>query len=282
MELENKVAFITGAARGQGRSHAVLLAEAGADIVGLDICAQIDTVGYPMATREDLDETVRLVEKTGRRMVGIVGDVRQRAALDDAVAAARREFGTIDIVIANAGIMDFQLPPYSRSEQAWHDSLDVMLTGVWHTLQATVPVMIQADAGGAIVIISSTAGTRVTTTTFDGGVDGYNAAKHGLQGLMRSYAGRLARHSIRVNTVHPTACATPMIENDFFDRWVADHQDVLAAFSKALPIGSIDPIDVSRAVLYLVSESGRYVTGHSLHVDAGQTTVASAGTVAPS
>ena len=194
-KLDGKVAYITGAARGQGRSHAVLLAEEGADIIGVDLCADIDTCNYRLASEEDLAETVLLVEKTGRRMVGVKADVRSqdqlRAALDEGLA----EFGRVDIVLANAGISNYQAAPYTRSIESWDDTLDVCLTGVWNTLQVTVPPMIEADRGGAIVITASTAGTRVSTTNFDGGFDAYTAAKHGIIGLMRSYAGRLGRHN---------------------------------------------------------------------------------------
>lgn len=276
-KLDGKVAFITGAARGQGRSHAVLLAEEGADIIGVDICEQIPTVGYPMATEQDLEETVHLVEKTGRRMVARKADVRDRAQLKAALDEGITQLGRLDIVLANAGVMDFQMAPYERSEQAWQDSLDIMLTGVWNTLQLTAPILIEGDHGGAIVITSSTAGTRVVTTNFDGGYDGYNAAKHGIVGLMRSYAGRLARHNIRVNSIHPTACETPMIMNEFFGEWAGKEGDIMAAYTNALPIPSVEPIDISRAVLYLVSDDGRYVTGHTMHVDAGMTTVSTGG-----
>jgi SDR family mycofactocin-dependent oxidoreductase len=276
-KLDGKVAFITGAARGQGRSHAMLLAEEGADIIGIDICAQVPTVGYPMATEEDLAETVALVEKTGRRMVARKADVRDRAGLQQALQAGLDEFGRLDIVLANAGVMDFQLRPYLNSEQAWRDSLDIMLTGVWNTLQITVPVLLAAGNGGAIVVTSSTAGTRVVTTNFDGGLDGYNAAKHGLRALVTSYAGKLAPHNIRVNSIHPTAVSTPMVVNEFFGEWAQYEPEILAAYTNPLPVVNIEAIDVSRGVLYLVSDDGRYVTGHALMIDGGQTSVSIGG-----
>jgi SDR family mycofactocin-dependent oxidoreductase len=273
-----KVAYITGAARGQGRSHAVLLAEEGADIIGVDICADIDTCNYPLGTEEDLAETVLLVEKTGRRMVGVKADVRSQpelqAALDEGLAA----FGRLDIVLANAGISNYQRAPYERSIESWNDTLDVCLTGVWNTLQVTVPPMIDADRGGAIVITASTAGTRVSTTNFDGGYDSYTAAKHGLVGLMRSYAGRLSRHNIRVNTIHPTTTETQLGRDDRYIAWAMEEQELIASeFNHALPIMSVDPIDISNGVLYLVSDAGRYVTGQTLHVDGGNSTVALGG-----
>ena len=277
-KLDGKVAYITGAARGQGRSHAVLLAEEGADIIGVDLCEDIDTCNYPLASEEDLAETVLLVEKTGRRMVGVKADVRSqdqfRAALDEGLA----EFGRLDIVLANAGISNYQAAPYTRSIESWDDTLDVCLTGVWNTLQVTVPPMIEFDHGGAIVITASTAGTRVSTTNFDGGFDAYTAAKHGIIGLMRSYAGRLGRHNIRVNTVHPTTTETPLGRDERYMEWATTETELMSSeFNHALPIMSVDPIDISNGVLYLVSDMGRYVTGQTLHVDGGNSTVALGG-----
>jgi SDR family mycofactocin-dependent oxidoreductase len=277
-KLDGKVVFITGAARGQGRSHAVLLAEEGADVIGVDICAPIDTLGYPLGTREDLDETVRLVEQTGRSMLGLTADVRHRGELQAALDAGLARFGRLDIVLANAGIAAFQLIPYERSEQAWQDSLDVMLTGVWNTLQVTAPVLIEQDQGGSIVITASTAGARTVTTNFDGGYDGYQVSKLGNVALMKAYAGRLGRHNIRVNTVHPTTCDTPLGRGEPFENQLyVQASEIMATFNHVLPIGNIDPIDISRCILYLVSEDGRYVTGQQLYVDAGNTTVAAVG-----
>jgi SDR family mycofactocin-dependent oxidoreductase len=277
-KLDGKVAYITGAARGQGRSHAVLLAEEGADIVGIDICADIDTCNYHLGSEEDLEETVRLVEKTGRRMLACRADVRDRDALQAAVDAGLEEFGRLDIVLANAGISNFQASPYEASVQAWQDTIDVCLTGAWNTLQVTAPALIQGDRGGAIVITASTAGTKVTTTNFDGGFDAYTAAKSGVVGLMRSYAGRLARHNIRVNTIHPTTVNTPLGRDERYMRWAQEETELLATeFNQALPIGWVEAIDISNGVLYLVSDMGRYVTGQTLHVDAGNSTVALAG-----
>jgi SDR family mycofactocin-dependent oxidoreductase len=272
-KLEGKVAFITGAARGQGRSHAEALAAEGADIIGIDICAQLDTVSYPMATPQDLEETVALVEKHGRKMLARQGDVRNFAAVRDAVDEGIDQFGRLDIAVANAGIMAHSLPPYDNSEQAWHDSIDTMLTGVWHTLQATVPYLIEGRRGGSIVVTSSSAGLRAQTTERSGGCDGYYAAKFGVVGLMKAYAGALGEHQIRVNALHPTGVNTPMVVNDFFPAWINAHPKTAAATVNALPIELVEPIDVSNALLYLVCDTGRYVTGLSLTVDAGLTTV---------
>jgi SDR family mycofactocin-dependent oxidoreductase len=271
-QLDGTVAFITGAARGQGRSHSEALAALGANIVGIDICAQLDTVGYPMATSLDLDQTVRLVEKQGRRMLGLRADVRNLAAVRSAVDTGLAEFGRLDIVVANAGIMAHSLPPYKNSEQAWNDSIDTMLTGVWNTLQATVPHLIDGGRGGSIVITSSAAGLRAQTTERSGGADGYFAAKFGVMGLMKAYAGALAEHNIRVNSLHPCV-NTPMVANDFFPAWIQAHPKTAGSAINALPVELVEPSDVSNALLFLVGETGRYVTGLAMSVDAGLTTV---------
>ena len=272
-QLDGKVAFITGAARGQGRSHALLFAEEGADIIGLDICEQVDTVVPPMSTRDDLDETVALVEKTGRRMVGVKGDVCNRADIRAALDQGLAEFGRLDIVLANAGIFAPGLRPHARSEEAWKDSLDINLTGTWNTLQVAAPLLVEQGDGGSIVITSSSATGRWITTNYDGGVDGYNAAKYALGGLMTAYAGRLAEHRIRVNTFHPTGVSTPMVANDYFADWVEENPTYIASWVNALPVQSMQPIDASRVFLFLVSDAGRFITGQQIFVDAGQTTI---------
>jgi SDR family mycofactocin-dependent oxidoreductase len=272
-QLDGKVAFITGAARGQGRSHAEALAAEGADIVGIDICAQLDTVAYPMATPEDLEETAALVEKQGRRMIAHTADVRDLAAVRAAVDAGLAEFGRLDIVLANAGVMAHSLPPYENSEQAWKTSIDTMLTGVWNTLQATVSHLISGGRGGSIVITSSAAGLRAQTTERSGGADGYFAAKFGVVGLMKAYAGALGEYNIRVNSIHPCGVDTPMVVNNFFPNWIAAHPKTASLLVNALPTELVEPADVSNAVLFLVSDTGRYVTGLTMTVDAGLTTV---------
>ncbi|MGD9958114.1 mycofactocin-coupled SDR family oxidoreductase [Nocardioides sp.] len=272
-QLDGKVAFITGAARGQGRSHALLFAEEGADIIGLDICEQVESVVPPMSTQDDLDETVALVEKTGRRMVGVKGDTRNRADIQRALEQGLAEFGRLDIVLANAGIFAAGLKPYAQSEQAWKDSLDINLTGTWNTLQLTAPILVDQGQGGSIVITSSSATGRWITTNYDGGVDGYNAAKYALGGLMTAYAGKLAEHNIRVNTFHPTGVSTPMVANDHFATWVDENPTYMASWMNALPVESMQPVDASQVFLFLVSDLGRYITGQELFVDAGQTTI---------
>jgi SDR family mycofactocin-dependent oxidoreductase len=266
-KLDGKVAFITGVARGQGRSHAVLLASEGANIVGVDICGPIGSVRYPLASIEDLDETVALVEAQGSKMIARRADVRHQGQLAEAFQEGREAFGQCDIVLANAG---FIAGGYGETDPvaAWQDSIDVLLSGVWNTLRVTTPSMIEQGEGGAIVITGST-GSFKGMSDGSGGMDGYHAAKHGVLGLMRSYANLLAPHRIRVNTVHPTGVNTPMVVNENFGQWVEAYPEIAQTFRNALPVELIEPIDVSRAVLYLVSDDGRYVTGHSLAVDAG-------------
>jgi SDR family mycofactocin-dependent oxidoreductase len=269
--LENKVAFITGAARGQGRAHAIRLAEEGADVIAFDLCKQIDSVGYPMSTSDDLEQTVKLVEETGRRIVAIEGDVRDREALDAAVERGVSELGRLDFVIPNAGIMPL-FGPGSQQPAGWHDSVDVMLSGVFHTVEAAKPVLLDQDQGGAIVITSSTAGLKGLGRGFDGlgtGSFGYAAAKHGTVGLMRLYANAFAPHNVRVNTVHPTGVNSPMLVNEGFGAWIAEHPVMAESMQNALPVELIECSDVANAVAFLCSDDARYITGVALPVDAG-------------
>jgi SDR family mycofactocin-dependent oxidoreductase len=276
-QLDGKVAFITGAARGQGRSHALRLAQEGADIIAIDICAQVDTVNYPLSTLEDLKETAQQVEALDRRIVTRQADVRDGRQLKDAVAAGVAELGRLDIVCANAGIfcIDVEAQPSDpdRREAIWRDTLDTNLTGVWHTLEATVPVLIEQGRGGAIIITSSTAGLKGSTYN-DLPLTAYTAAKHGLTGLMRGYAKDLAPYSIRVNTVHPTGVHTMMPENETMAKRIELDPDLIKVMANALPVDAVDPVDISNAVLYLAADSGRYVTGVALSVDAGFNVVA--------
>ena len=269
--LDGKVAFITGAARGQGRSHAVRLAEEGADIIGIDLCAQPATVSVPGATPEDLDETVGLVEKAGRRMVAQIGDVRDVEFLAAAARAGVAELGRLDIVAANAGIWavgEEEPSTLADRQRVWKESVDVDLTGVFNTLEATVPILVEAGRGGAVVITSSTAGLKSMAIN-SLAQTAYTAAKHGVVGLMRNYAVELAPHRIRVNTIHPTSTATPMIVNPVTDRYLERHPDLAGLMANLLPVPAVDPVDISNGLLYLVSDLGRYVTGITLPVDAG-------------
>ncbi len=262
--LEGKVAFITGAARGQGRSHAVRLAQEGADIIAVDIAAQIDTVPYPMATPEDLAETVEQVEALDRRIHAVQADVRDRVALQAALDEGVALFGGLDIVLANAGIAPLSMQP---SAQEWFDVLDVNLTGVYQTVEVSKQALIDRG-GGAIVLTSSTAGLAGIGGSAPGGL-GYTAAKHGVVGLMRAYANQLAEHSIRVNTIHPTGVNTPMVVNDAMQEFLQSDPQLSNAMANALPVPMIEPVDLSNAILFLVSDAGRYVTGVTLPVDAG-------------
>jgi SDR family mycofactocin-dependent oxidoreductase len=266
-KLEGKVAFITGAARGQGRSHAVRLAQEGADIIASDICAQVATVAYPMATPEDLAETVRDVEALDRRIVAQQADVRDPAALKAVFDAGVAQLGPVDIVVANAGIA-----PMSMHEQyeAWQDVIDINLTGVFNTVETIVPSMIERGEGGAIVLTSSTAGINGIGGPTRGGL-GYTASKHGVVGLMRSYANNLAPHRIRVNSVHPTGVRTPMVVNDVMAEFLAQDPSLSDALANALPVDMVEPVDISNAIVWLVSDDARYVTGVTLPVDAGFT-----------
>ncbi len=270
--VDGKVAFITGAARGQGRSHAVRLAEEGADIIAIDLCAQVDTVPYPMATPEDLDQTVKAVEALDRRIIATQADVRDFPALKAAVDHGVAELGRLDIVSANAGIASVGASTVDFTEQSWVDMIDINLTGVWHTVKAAVPHMIEAGNGGSIVLTSSAAGLMAYP-----GVGHYVSAKHGVVGLMRTLALELAPHFIRVNSIHPTQVDTDMIQNETIWRLFAPDdpnpsKDSFAPVSQemnALPIPWVEPRDISNALLFLSSDEARYITGVPLPVDAG-------------
>ena len=264
-KLEGKVAFITGAARGQGRSHAVRLAEEGADIIGIDICDQIASVPYPMATPEDLAETARAVEALGRRIVTFKADVRDFDGLQRAFDEGVNKLGPVTIVLANAGIAPMTVRPI---RQEWQDVLDVNLTGTYHTLEVVVPSMIANGLGGSIVLTSSTAGLTGVGSHTPGGL-GYNASKHGMVGLMRAYANYLGKDNIRVNTVHPTALPTPMVMNEAMQEFIESAQMDGSSFAHLLPVEMVEAIDISNAIAWLVSDEARYVTGVALPVDAG-------------
>jgi SDR family mycofactocin-dependent oxidoreductase len=268
--LKNKVAFISGIARGQGRSHAIRLASEGADIIGFDLCAQMDSVAYPMATPDDLEQTVKAVEGLDRRIVAEQADVRDAAAVRRVLANGLAQFGHVDIVLANAGIATM-VGDRADDDSAWHDSIDVMLSGVYNTCRAAIPAMIERREGGAIVITSSTAGLKGMGTGTAGSL-GYTASKHGVVGLMRALAIDLAPHFIRVNTVHPTGVNTPMVANEAFLDFVMTHPKEAEGMQNLIPVAMIEPEDVSAAIAWLVSDEAQYVTGITLPVDAGFTT----------
>jgi (+)-trans-carveol dehydrogenase len=272
--VEGKVAFITGAARGQGRSHAIRLAQEGADIIAVDLCQQIDSVPYPMATPEDLAQTVKEVEALDRRIVASQADVRDYDAVKAAVDAGVAELGRLDIVSANAGI--FSLGRMDEmAEQAWQDMIDTNLTGVWHAAKAAIPHLKAGGRGGSIVITSSAAGLMGMEN-----IGHYVSAKHGLVGLMRTLTLELAPFSIRVNSLHPTTVNTPMIQNPATHalfRPDLEHptaEDAAESFLtlNALPVKCVEPVDISNALLFLASDEARYITGVTLPIDAGTLT----------
>ena len=271
--MQGKVAFITGAARGQGRAHALRLAQEGADIVAVDICADIDTVTpyYPLATEEELAETARQVEALDRRIVARRADVRDLDGLQAAFDAGLAEFGHVDTVVANAGIATYGKAWELTGEQ-WKDMVDVNLTGVFHTAKVAIPSMIEAGRGGSILFTSSIGGLKGIQN-----VAHYVACKHGIVGLMRTLANELGPHSIRVNTIHPTNVDTIMIQNP--GTWAMfspgdpepSREKAMPGFLSlnTLPVPWIEPVDISNAVLFLASDEARYVTGATFPVDAG-------------
>ena len=272
LPLDGRVAFITGIARGQGRSHAVRLAEAGADIIGVDICAPIEDVEYPLATRDDLDETVKLVKGLGRRIVADVGDVRDRDSLDAVYQRGLGEFGRLDFVIANAGVMPV-FGPRANEFASWQLCLDVLLTGVLNTVELTYKQIVEQGDGGSIVITSSMAALKPmmrTESSHSYGLLGYSAAKAGLVNLARNYASILAVHRIRVNTLHPTSVNTPMIHNEMIERhWATADPENMQVLVSAIPVMEVEPEDISAAVAWLCSNDSRYFTGNEVRIDAG-------------
>ena len=269
---DNKVAFISGVARGQGRSHAVRLAEEGADIIGLDICANDDAVEYPLATREDLDETAELIEKFGRKAILRVADVRDYDAVKQVVDEGVAELGRLDIVLANAGVMAITGQERLRRD-AYLAGIDIMLNGVFNTVDVAIPHLRAGGRGGSIVITSSTAGLVGGLADGTPGVMGYIASKHGVIGLMRAWANVLAAENIRVNTIHPTGVNSPMIANEAFARFVQEQPTIAENLRNPLPVpnGLLEPEDVTNSILHLVSDSGRFITGSTFMVDAGFT-----------
>ncbi|MGI5132348.1 mycofactocin-coupled SDR family oxidoreductase [Pseudonocardia sp. CA-107938] len=269
--FEGKVAFVTGAARGQGRSHAIRLAEEGADVVAVDICSDVETVPYPGADDSDLAETVKQVEALGGRIVAHQVDVRDLAALESVARHGVEEFGSLDIVCANAGIASFG-QALELDERTWQTMIDINLTGTWKTVKATAPLMVEGGRGGSVVLTSSVAGLIAFPN-----ISHYVAAKHGVTGLMRAFAIELAPFGIRVNSVHPATVDTPMVANQaswsLFLGGVegATREQAAAGMTamNALPVPWVDPVDVTNAVLYLASDEARYVTGTTTVIDAG-------------
>jgi SDR family mycofactocin-dependent oxidoreductase len=271
--VEGKVAFVTGAARGQGRSHAIRLAQEGADIIAVDLAGQVDSVPYPMATPDDLAQTVKEVEALDRRIIATEADVRDYGALKQALDKGVAELGRLDVVSANAGIVSYgradELP-----EQTWQDVIDTNLTGVWHAAKAAIPHLKAGGRGGSIILTSSTAGLKAMENLVH-----YVSAKHGVVGLMRTLALELAPDMIRVNSVHPTSVNTDMIQNPptyaLFAPDLKEQDRTKERLAErfqamdALPIPWVEPVDISNALLWLASDESRYVTGVTLPVDAG-------------
>jgi SDR family mycofactocin-dependent oxidoreductase len=268
--VSGKVAFVTGAARGQGRAHALRLAEEGADIVAVDVCSQLDTVPYPMATPDDLAGTAKLVEERDRRVLTRQVDVRDLAALQSTVADAVAEFGGIDILVANAGIATMGMS-WELSEHEWDQMIGVNLTGVWKTTKAVIPAMIEAGRGGSIILTSSIAGLLPFAT-----LSHYTSAKHGVTGLMRTLAVELAPYNIRVNSVHPGIVNTDMINNPAsyqlflqLDNPAKEEAANAFRYMNALNTPWVEPEDIANMVLFLASQESRMVTGTTQVVDAG-------------
>ncbi|HEY1838643.1 MAG TPA: mycofactocin-coupled SDR family oxidoreductase [Mycobacterium sp.] len=267
-ELDNTVAVITGAARGQGRSHAVALAKQGADIIAVDICSDVDAIPYPLATKSDLETTVRLVQEADRNVVPVVADVRELAALEAGVQAGIDELGDIDIVIANAGVVAIG-DPDARAEPVFTTIVDTNLKGAWHTMLATVPSIIRKGRGGSVVLVSSSQGLIGRGGDGSAAMFAYAASKHGVVGLMRSAANAYAPHKIRVNSVNPSGVATPMIINDFVINGMTANPNPAVSQTLLPDVPLVEAQDVTEAVLWLVSPRARYVTGIAVPVDAG-------------
>lgn len=260
------MAFISGAARGQGRAHAVRLASEGARIIGIDVCEQV-VPDYPGATLEDLHETQKLVEAAGQSMVAVQADVRHFEQVSDAVTRGLEEFGRLDIVVANAGIFTYGFLWEITAEQ-WQTMMDVNLTGVFNTAKATVPTLIQQGEGGSIVMVSSVAGLRGLPF-----LSHYSAAKHGVVGLCRSLANELGQYSIRVNSIHPGSVNTLMISNPgLFDMILSHGESLAPIFMNALPDVSMQPDDVATLVAFLASDDSKYMTGAQIPIEFGTLT----------
>jgi len=274
--LEGRVAFVTGAARGQGRAHAVRLAGEGADIVAIDVCASVsDTITYAMPTPEDLAETVRQVEATGRKVLAREVDIRDLAAQQQVVAEAVAQFGRLDILVANAGVLSWGRL-FEMSEEQWDTVIEVNLSGAWKTVRAAAPAMIEAGNGGSIIMVSSVAGLKATP-----GNGHYSAAKHGMVGITNALALEVGEFGIRVNSIHPYSIDTPMIERDAMTEIFTRHPDYLHSFAP-MPLkppsqlaagladpGFMTPEDVSDVVAWLASDGSRYISGSQLAIDRG-------------
>jgi SDR family mycofactocin-dependent oxidoreductase len=273
--LEGRVAFITGAARGQGRAHAIRLAGEGADIIAIDVCGPIsESITYPLATPEELAETVRAVEATGRKVLAREVDIRDLAALQQVVADGVEQFGRLDILVANAGVLSWGRI-WEMSEEQWDTVIDVNLNGTWRTVRAVVPAMIEAGNGGSIIIVSSSAGLKATP-----GNAHYAASKHGLVALTNSLALEAGEFGIRVNSIHPYSIETPMVEKEAMMAIFAKHPSYIHSFAP-MPFRPVDhegkkglqefmtPEEVSDVVAWLAGDGSATISGSQIAVDRG-------------
>jgi SDR family mycofactocin-dependent oxidoreductase len=269
-KLDGKVAFITGAARGQGRSHAIRLAQEGADIIAVDLLENIDTLDYELSSPADMEQTVKEVEALDRRIHFGKADVRDFASLKSVYDAGVSAIGPVDIVLGNAGICQLgsDEPDPTKS---FNDVIGVNLIGVFNSVWVAAQDMIDRGKGGAIVLTSSTQGLTGRGADGSAGAAGYAAAKHGVVGLMRSFANSLSPHNIRVNTVHPTGVETPMVMNDVIGNYIKENPQAIAMTANLMPIDLLQASDISNAILFLVSDEAKYITGITLPVDAGFT-----------
>jgi SDR family mycofactocin-dependent oxidoreductase len=267
-EFDNTVAVITGAARGQGRSHAVALAEQGADVIAVDICADLEAIPYALGTESELAETVQLVQATGRKAVSVAADVRDLEALQAGVQAGVDELGDIDVVVANAGVVAIGVTD-PESEPVFNTIVDTNLKGVWHTLLATVPSIVRKGRGGSVVLVSSSQGLTGRGGDGSAAMFAYAASKHGVVGLMRSAANAYAPHKIRVNSIHPSGVATPMILNDFVVNRMLENPNPALSQTLLPDVPLVEAQDVTEAVLWLAGPRSRYITGAAIPVDAG-------------
>lgn len=266
--VEGKVALVTGAARGQGRAHAVQLAAQGADLIITDLCEPIPHVAYPSPTLEDLEETARLVREQGRKVVAVKADVRDREAMAAAIKTGVEELGKLDVVVANAGVM-VMTSWKDQTPEIWDLTIGTNLTGVWNTAQLAAPYLVE-NGGGSIVLISSAAGIKASPF-----VASYVASKFGVKGIMHALAAELAEHKVRVNSIHPCGVDTPMVAGEMMMEVIAPLYQASPRLApmgmNLLDVGMVEPEDVSQAVLYLASDESRYVTSLEMTVDAGIT-----------
>jgi SDR family mycofactocin-dependent oxidoreductase len=263
--LRGRVAFVTGAARGQGRSHAVRLAREGADIIALDICSPVPTITYPAATAEDLAETVRAVEAEGRKVLAREVDTRDDAALRQLVADGVEQFGRLDILVVNAGVLGWGRL-WELTDEQWDTVIGINLTGSWRTLRAVIPPMIEAGNGGAVVVVSSAAGLKATP-----GNGHYTATKYGLTGLTNTLALELGEYGIRVNSIHPYSVDTPMIETEALIEMLGKHPSFMHSFPPMplQPKGFMTPDEVSDVVVWLAGDGSGTLSGAQIPVDKG-------------